>query len=63
VLGDRAEAAFRQAMMGSQTGLGVFWSNGLVGTITTSALVMLFWPMLSFGWRKLGSWRVARSPE
>ncbi len=53
VLGDRAEAAFRQTMMGSKGGLGVFWSNGLVGTITTLALLMLFWPLLAFAWRKL----------
>jgi putative tricarboxylic transport membrane protein len=24
----------------------VFWSNWLVGTITTLALVMLFWPLI-----------------
>jgi hypothetical protein len=24
----------------------VFWSNGLVGTITTLALVLLFWPLI-----------------
>ncbi|MFZ4481584.1 MAG: tripartite tricarboxylate transporter permease [Rhodoferax sp.] len=48
VLGDRAEASFRQTMMGSKGGLGVFWSNPLVGTITTLALIMLFWPALNF---------------
>ena len=53
VLGDRAENAFRQAVLGSQGNLGVFWSNGLVGSITTLALVMLFWPLLSSGWRRL----------
>jgi TctA family transporter len=47
VLGDRAEDAFRQSMIASRGGLGVFWSNGLVGTITTLALLMLFWPMIS----------------
>ena len=26
--------------------LRVFWSNWLVGTITTLALVMLFWPLI-----------------
>jgi hypothetical protein len=25
----------------------VFFSNGLVGTITTLALIMLFWPLIS----------------
>jgi hypothetical protein len=24
----------------------VFWSNGLVGTITTLALLLLFWPVI-----------------
>jgi putative tricarboxylic transport membrane protein len=53
VLGDRAEAAFRQTMMGSRGEMGVFWSNPLVGTITTLALIMLFWPALGFAWRRL----------
>src|SRR5512137_438322 len=53
VLGDRAENAFRQAVLGSQGDLGVFWSNSLVGSITTLALVMLFWPAISSAWRRL----------
>jgi putative tricarboxylic transport membrane protein len=53
VLGDRTEAAFRQTMLASKGTLGIFWSNGLVGSITTLALVMLFWPVISLGWRKL----------
>jgi len=24
----------------------VFWSNGLVGSITTLAIVLLFWPLI-----------------
>lgn len=51
VLGDRMEDAFRQSMLGPGTGLHVFWSNGLVGTITTLALVMLFWPLIAWAWR------------
>jgi putative tricarboxylic transport membrane protein len=51
VLGDRMEDAFRQSMLGPDTGLHVFWSNGLVGTITTLALVMLFWPLVPWLWR------------
>jgi putative tricarboxylic transport membrane protein len=43
VLGDRAEDAFRQSMLGSGGEMGVFFSNSLVGTITTLALLMLFW--------------------
>jgi putative tricarboxylic transport membrane protein len=43
VLGDRAEDAFRQSMLASQGTVTVFFSNPLVGTITTVALLMLFW--------------------
>ena len=46
VLGDKAEDSFRQAMLVSQGDLSIMWSNGLVGTITTLALLMLFWPLL-----------------
>jgi putative tricarboxylic transport membrane protein len=45
VLGDMAEASFRQAMLISQGSVGIFWSNGLVGTITTLALGLLLWPL------------------
>jgi putative tricarboxylic transport membrane protein len=47
VLGDNAEASFRQAMLGSQGSLTVFWSNPLVGSITGLAMVMLLWPLIS----------------
>ena len=57
VLGDRAEAAFRQAMMGPKGALGIFWSNSLVGTITTLALLMLFWPVIAVAWRQAGRLR------
>ncbi|MCW5663460.1 MAG: tripartite tricarboxylate transporter permease [Piscinibacter sp.] len=45
VLGDMAEASFRQAMLLSQGSLAIFWSNALVGTITALALVMLVSPL------------------
>jgi len=48
VLGDMAEASFRQAMLLSQGSLGIFWSNGLVGSIVALAIAMLVWPLLSF---------------
>lgn len=51
VLGDRMEDAFRQSMLGPDTGLHVFWSNSLVGTISTLALLMLFWPIVPWLWR------------
>ncbi len=47
VLGDKAEDAFRQSMLGSQGDLLVLWSNPLVGSITTLALIMLFWPLIA----------------
>src|SRR3954466_15624085 len=48
VLGDRAEASFRQAMLVSQGDLSVFFSNGLVGGMTGLALALLFWPLASW---------------
>ena len=39
VLGNRAEDAFRLSMK-------VFWSNGLAGSITTLAFLLLFWPVI-----------------
>ncbi|MEO8385733.1 MAG: tripartite tricarboxylate transporter permease [Betaproteobacteria bacterium] len=47
VLGDRAEDAFRQSMLMSQGTMTIFFANGLVSTITTLAMVMLFWAPLS----------------
>jgi putative tricarboxylic transport membrane protein len=48
VLGDAAEASFRQAMLVSQGDMTIFFSNKLVGLLTTLALVLLFWPLLSW---------------
>ena len=47
VLGDKAEDSFRQAMLVSQGELSIMYANPLVGSITTLALVMLFWPLIS----------------
>jgi putative tricarboxylic transport membrane protein len=47
VLGDKAEEAFRQSLLGSQGGLGVFFSNGLVSSIMVLGLIALFWPLIS----------------
>jgi putative tricarboxylic transport membrane protein len=46
VLGDRAEDSFRQSMLLSQGDLGIFFSNGLVGTITGLAIALLAWPLV-----------------
>jgi putative tricarboxylic transport membrane protein len=59
VLGDKAEEAFRQSLLGSQGSLGVFFSNGLVGSIMTLGLIALFWPMISNGW----TWLFSRTPK
>ena len=53
VLGDRAEDAFRQSMLASQGTLSIFFSNGLVGSITVLALLMLFWAPLKAVFNKL----------
>jgi putative tricarboxylic transport membrane protein len=47
VLGDMAEASFRQSMLLSQGSLSIFWSNPLVGVITGLALLLLLWPLAS----------------
>jgi putative tricarboxylic transport membrane protein len=47
VLGDKAEDSFRQAMLVSQGDVMIMFSNPLVGGITTLALVLLFWPLIS----------------
>lgn len=47
VLGDKAEDSFRQSMLMSQGDLRIMWSNWLVGSITTLALVMLLWPLIA----------------
>jgi putative tricarboxylic transport membrane protein len=47
VLGDMAESSFRQSMLISQGDLSIFWSNWLVGSICTLAMIMLFWPLIA----------------
>mgnify|MGYP003477662615 FL=1 len=47
VLGGKTEDSFRQAMLVSQGDLSIMFANPLVGSITTLALIMLFWPLLS----------------
>ena len=57
VLGNRSEDAFRLAMIGAGGDLRVFWSNGLVGSITTLAFILLFWPLLGRVLDGLGRFR------
>ena len=56
VLGDMAEASFRQAMLLSQGSLAIFWSNPLVGSIVSLAIFLLLWPL----WGVLKGWAKAR---
>jgi putative tricarboxylic transport membrane protein len=50
VLGDMAEASFRQAMLLSQGSMAIFWANPLVGSIVSLAMLFLLWPLV--GWIK-----------
>ena len=47
VLGDKAEDSFRQAMLLSQGEISILWANPLVGSISTLAIVLLLWPLVS----------------
>ena len=46
VLGDKAEENFRQSLLASQGSLTIFWSNALVTTIMSLAVIALFWPLI-----------------
>ena len=52
-LGDKAEEAFRQSLLGSQGSFMVFGSNGLVGSIMVLGLIALFWPAIQWVWTRL----------
>src|ERR1700716_2213790 len=61
VLGNRAEDAFRLSMIGSGGDMKVFWSNGLVGSITL-AIVLLFWPLIDKAFGSVGRlWRPVKA--
>jgi putative tricarboxylic transport membrane protein len=53
VLGDNAENGFRQSMLISAGDMRIFYSNSLVGGMTTLALILLFWPLISLAIGKL----------
>jgi len=53
---------FRLSMIGSGGDMKVFWSNGLVGSITTLAITLLFWPVIERAFAGLGRlWRPANT--
>ena len=47
VLGDKTEDAFRQSMILSRGSLAIFWSNPLVASLMTLAIVLAAWPALA----------------
>jgi putative tricarboxylic transport membrane protein len=53
VLGDKAEEAFRQSLLGSQGSLGIFFSNTLVSSIMILGLIALFWSVIQNGFTRL----------
>src|SRR5438128_4174182 len=53
VLGDKAEDSFRQSMLVSQGDVTIMWSNPLVGSITTLALLLLLWPLIQNAFTRL----------
>jgi hypothetical protein len=57
VLGNRTEDSFRLSMIGAGGDLRVFWSNGLVGSITTLAFI----PSVLAGDRQ--NFRICRTPD
>jgi putative tricarboxylic transport membrane protein len=59
VLGDKAEEAFRQSLLGSQGSLGIFFSNPLVSTIMVLGLIALFWSGIQEGITRLRGTRTA----
>ena len=56
VLGDMAENAFRQSLLGSGGNMAVFVSNPLVASITGLALLMLTWPLIELALVRLKFW-------
>ena len=53
VLGDRAEDSFRQSMLMSQGDMRILFANSLVGSISTLAIALLLWPLVSALWASL----------
>jgi TctA family transporter len=57
VLGDKAEDAFRQSMIMARGSLSIFWSNPLVATLTALGVLLLCWPLVGAGVRRIVSSR------
>jgi putative tricarboxylic transport membrane protein len=52
VIGDKAEDAFRQAMLISNSSLKIFFSNGLVATLMALGIVLLLMPLFGQVWAR-----------
>jgi TctA family transporter len=63
VIGDKAEDAFRQSMLVSNGSLGILWSNWLVGTLTTLAILFLLWPLTAVLLRRRSTASLALTPH
>jgi putative tricarboxylic transport membrane protein len=63
VLGDMAEASFRQAMLLSQGSLAIFWSNPLVASIAGLAVVLLLWPLVGVARNRRKTRSLPPAPE
>ena len=63
VLGDKAEEAFRQSLLGSQGSLGIFFSNTLVSTIMILGLIALFWSVIQQGYTRMRVRLPGRQPR
>ena len=46
VIGDKAEDAFRQAMLMSKGSLGIFFGNALVTTLVLAGMALLLLPLV-----------------
>lgn len=55
VIGDKAEDAFRQAMLMSKGSLGIFFNNALVTTLVVGGFAFLLLPLILQAWQKWAS--------
>lgn len=63
VLGDKSEDSFRQAMLLSEGSLAIFFSNGLVSSICSIALLLLLWGFVARSARRLFGRRLSFNGE
>jgi TctA family transporter len=59
VLGNGAENAFRQSMLLSDGSMGIFFANGIVGTIMSLAIFMALLPIATWAYGKFAPGKAA----